>query len=209
MIRISWPHRLGRRSERSTAAPGRAGGWGGKPAISRLSAPRLLVGSVALAALCCLSGLLATSGASFTYGSHNEDNVFTAGTISLINSSGGMYVVEASGLRPGQSAAGTLMLTNEGDFTAGCVVGTGSIVDTPSSPGLSRALAVKIEDVTGAAQTVWTGPAEALTSAAIGRLAIGETRSYRVTISFPQAGADPRLQGASTTIELVFTGVTE
>lgn len=187
----------------------RTGGWGGKPAIRRLSAPRLVVGLIAVAAFCCFSGLLATSGASYTDGSHNAGNVFTAGNLTLVNSSGGMYVVEASGLRPGQSVAGTLKLTNEGDFTAGCFMSVGSVADTPSSPGLSGALALKVEDVTGAAQTVWTGPLESLTSAFIGRLAVGETRTFRVTVSFPPASADPRLQGATTAIELVFTGVAE
>ncbi len=152
---------------------------------------------------------MATSGASFTKDSHNPGGDFTAGNLRLINSAGGAYVIDATGLRPGQSITGTVALTNEGDFTAGCTLAASALTDTPSSAHLSGALTLKIEDVTTTASTLWSGAIDSLTSLTLNPLGLDATRSYRFTVTFPLAKATPSLQGATTALTILFTGVAQ
>ena len=118
-------------------------------------------------------------------------------------------MIDATGLRPGQSITGTVALRNEGDFTAGCTLRGARITDTPSSSHLSGALTLKIEDVTTTAISLWSGTIDSLTSLTLTPLALGATRSYRFTVTFPLAKASPSLQGASTAFTILFTAVAQ
>ena len=207
-MRQTWPYRLGDQSQetgRRTERRPRSG----KPANSRLSATRLLTALVLLLAVCGLSGLIATSGATFTKDSRNPGGIFTAGNLRLINSAGDAYVINATGLRPGQSITGTVALTNEGDFTAGCTLAVSALTDTPSSSHLSGALTLTIEDVTATAISLWSGNIDGLTSLTLTPLELGATRSYRFTVTFPLGEASPSLQGATTALTILFTAVAQ
>ncbi len=118
-------------------------------------------------------------------------------------------MINTTGLRPGQSITGTVALTNEGDFTAGCTLAASGLTDTPSSSHLSGALTLKIEDVTTTASSLWSGTVDSLTSLTLTPLGLGQTRSYRFTVTFPQANASPSLQGASTAFTILFTAVAQ
>ncbi len=204
----AWPHRPGTESRdygrRAWRRP-----RGGKPALGRLSAIRSIVGIAVLIGLCVLTGLVSTSEALFFTNSSNPGNVLSAGTLTVINSSGDSCVLDADRLRPGQSLAGTLALTNQGDFTAGCTVAKESLVDSTPSNGLSSVLTLRIEDVTANPALLWSGILADFESTSLGSLAFGETRDYRFTLAFPLNTASPSLQGASTTMQMTFTAVTQ
>jgi hypothetical protein len=170
--------------------------------------PRLIATVVLLAVLILvLSTTIASSDARDTSVKVNAGNAFSAGSLALVNSKGGTAVISASGLMPGGSATGSLTITVQGNYTAAVTLTNAGISDTPSSPALSQALSLLVEDITGTAQTLWSGTMSTLSSVSLGQIASGSTRTYRFTVSFPSAGAVPGLQNASTTMTLRFTGV--
>jgi len=76
------------------------------------------------------------------------------------------------------------------------------------SPALSAALDLKIEDITGAAITLYQGTPAAFSSRSLGSIAPAATRTYRFTLTFPAANANSALQGATMLLRLEFMGVT-
>jgi hypothetical protein len=167
-----------------------------------------LASLLVLALLALVLQSLVFSGASFTSGSRNTGNAFAAGTLSHIDSKSGQVVLAASGLRPGQSASGTLTLTGAGDFSAKYSLSVDSLVDTPASPALSGALQLTIDDMTtGAAVQEWSGLVRNLGTVTLDTIAPGAVRTYRFTLSFPTANAVSGLQDAAMTLRLRFTGV--
>lgn len=160
-----------------------------------------------------ISAGTAASGADFVLTSSNPGNIFTAGTFRLLNSVDGGYVIDVTGLRPGESVVGTLSLTCQGDFAGAVSMKNGGISDTPSSPALSATLALRIEDITGTPQTLFNGMIGSIGSSAsldLGQFSPGETRTYQFTITFVQTAAVvPELQGATTAIQIDFVGVAQ
>jgi len=151
---------------------------------------------------------LVFSGASFTSKSGNPGNVFTAGTLSHVNSKDGQVVLSAGNLRPGQSLNGSLTITGGGDFSARYTISKVSLTDTPATPALSAALTLTIDDMTtGVAVQEWSGAVSTFSSVTVDTIAPGATRTYRFTLTYPTANAVPALQGASMTLRLQFTGV--
>jgi len=162
---------------------------------------------VVLALLAVALQSLVFSGANFTSTRGNPGNVFTAGTLSHVNSKDGQVVLNAANLRPGQSLNGSLTITGGGDFSARYTISKVSLTDTPASPALSAALTLTIDDTTGAAVQEWSGAASTFSSVTIDTIAPGATRTYRFTLTYPTATAVPALQGASMALRLQFAGV--
>jgi hypothetical protein len=177
---------------------GAAGRWG-----------RRLWGGLSLGAMLVIvaSCFVATSVATFVVRTQNPGNAFAAGSFTLLNSKDGAYVIDVAGLRPGQSTTGTLTLTNQGDYASGATISKLSITDTPASPALSGALTLMIEDITSTPQTLWNNTMSSFTSLTLTDFAKNAARTYRFTVTFPQAGATPSLQGASSVLVLKFVGV--
>ena len=165
---------------------------------------------VALIVLALLiAGTPAVSGAVFSQRTGSLGNSFAAGTFGLVNSRDGTYVLTTGALRPGQSVSGTLTLSDQGDFPGNFTITKGALTDTPVSPSLSAVLTFTIEDVTGTPTTLRTGPMNTFATLALGRFNAGESRTYRFTVTFPQSGATPALQGASSTMTLNLAGITQ
>lgn len=154
-----------------------------------------------------LSMTTGASDARVTRVSVNPGNAFSAGSLSLVNSRDGGIVISATAMMPGASANGTLTLTTQGNYTAAVTLANGGISDTPSSPALSQALTLLVEDITGTPQTLWSGTMGTFSSVSLGQIASGATRTYRLTVTFPAGSAVAGLQAANTTISLRFTGV--
>jgi len=162
-----------------------------------------------VAVIMLLSTTIGASDARFTRVSVNPGSAFSAGTFSVTNSKSGAAVITTSGLMPGGTANGTLTLTTQGNYTAAVTLTNGGITDTPSSPALSGALTLLVEDITGSAQTLWSGTMSTFSSVSLGTIATGATRTYRFTITFVAGSAVAGLQNASTTLTLKFTGVAQ
>ncbi len=165
---------------------------------------------VVLALLAVALQSLVFSGASFTSSRGNSGNTFTAGAFGHTNSKDGVLVIDAAGLWPGGSAkTGTLTITGTGDFSGAYTLTKAGVVDTPASPGLSNALTLRIEDITGTAQTLSNTTVAGFNTVSVGTIASGASRQYRFTLTYPATAADTALQGASMTLRLQFTGVAQ
>ena len=163
-----------------------------------------------LALLAVALQTLVFSGASFTSSSGNPGNTFTAGTFGHTNSKDGVLVIDAAGLWPGASKTGQLTITGTGDFSGAYTLTKAGVVDEPAAPSLSNALTLRIEDITGGpAVTLSNTTVDGFTTASLGTIASGASRQYSFTLTYPTASANIALQGASMTLRLQFTGVTQ
>jgi hypothetical protein len=170
---------------------------------------RAFVSLLAFAALAVALQSLVFSGASFTSSSGNPGTILTAGDLGHTNSMDGQLVVDAAGILPGGSKAGTLTISGTGDLPGAYTLAKTSVVDTPASPGLSTALVLTVEDITTTPRTLSNTTVASFTAVSLGTVAPGQARQYRVTLAFPAGVADPGLQGASLSLGLQFTGVTQ
>jgi hypothetical protein len=149
---------------------------------------------------------LVFSDATFTSGSANVASA-TAGDLRLANTRDGQLLIDAAGLVPGDVRSGSMTLTGEGDLAGQYVLSASGLVDTPSSPRLSDALSMTVEDGTTGA-TLYDGPVSGFSSADLGAIAPGEAHTYSVTLTYPEGTDDSRLQDATMVLSLRVVGVT-
>ena len=71
------------------------------------------------------------SGASFTAGSVNPGAIFFSGTLAHTNDAGGTFAVDASGLLPGASQTGVMILQGAGTVPARYTLSPIGLTDTP------------------------------------------------------------------------------
>ena len=152
---------------------------------------------------------VAFSGASFTAHSSNAANVFVTGSLLHINDQDSRVMISASGLCPGDSAVGTMTLTGTGTVSGVYSLDATGLVNVPASPRLSDALTLWIQDVTAAPVTLYQGTVTAFSSAALGTIDVGGSRTYRLTLAYPAGTAVAALQGASLAAGLRVTGVSQ
>ena len=145
--------------------------------------------------------------AAFSFRSANPTNNVTAASLAFTSDKDGGVIVNAAGLRPGKSQVGSATLTIAGDAAGRYTLSRTSLSDLPSGIQLSATLTLTVEDITGTPATLYSGTVAAFSSVSIGSLSPGAQRVYRFTVAFPLAGANPALQGASTTLALRFTAV--
>ncbi len=169
---------------------------------------RLLIGSrrwMLLAALALVSLALGSamfSGASFTSKSANSASL-VAGRIQLSSSQPNQAIVAASGMRPGDSRQGTISIGNQGSVAGAVTLKASGLTGT----ALAAVIDLKVEDTTGGgAVQVWSGKLGSFGSVGLGSFAAGQTRSYRLTLSWPSASNEASLQGASTSVTLEWVG---
>jgi len=168
---------------------------------------RGLLSLVVLALLGFTLGSVAFSGASFTAPIPVPDNVFVAGSLLHTNNRDGQILIAANGMAPGDSSVGTMTLSGGGTLDAAYTFTAANIDDVPGSPRLSDALRLTVEDITAAPQTLYSGPVSAFSSVPLGSIAVGASRTYRITLAYPAGTALAALQGASLSLALSVTGV--
>jgi spore coat-associated protein N len=106
--------------------------------------PRRLLG--ALAMVLAAAGLTVASGADFTAQSANPSNSFTAGTLSMSNSSDNAAILTASNMRPGDTSTGTVDIANTGSLSGAFTLTRGTPVDSDNANPLSAKLNVLVDD---------------------------------------------------------------
>lgn len=166
-------------------------------------------GILTLAVLALLAASLDSlvfSDASFTAGSSAVATV-TAGDLRHVNDQDGRLLIDAAGLVPGDVRTGRMTLTGLGDLPGRYTLSTAGLAEHPVSPRLSDTLELAIDDETGGA-TLYSGPVSGFANADLGVIGPGDTRSYSVTLTYPEGDNDARLQGATMTLTLRVTGVT-
>ena len=165
---------------------------------------RVLLTLLVLGVLAFTLQSLRMSGASYAAGSVNPANVFVAGDLAHDNDQNGRVMIVASGLEPGDSKVGTMTLTGTGTITGTFTLSASGLVDT--SPPLSEALNLTIDDITGAETPVWEGDVADFDEADLGTIAPGASRQYRLTLAYPDGTNDSALQGATMTLVLLISG---
>jgi len=170
---------------------------------------RSLLSLVVLALAAFTLATVSFSGASFVAPSADPANVFTTGTLLHSNSMDGGVVIDAGDMAPGDQSAGTMMLTGAGDLSGVYALTASGLTNVPASPRLSDALCLTVEDITAAPQTLFTGTVSSFSGVALGTIPAGATRTYRLTLSYPAGTNVAALQGASMSVALGVTGVSQ
>ena len=150
------------------------------------------------------------SGASFLRTDKDLGHVVVAGSVSHANDHPTWRSSRLRTCTRARVARGDVTLTGGEDVPAGYSVVSLGATDTPDAPGLSAALWLRIEDVTGTPATppaLFDDALSAFGTVGLATIAPGEARPFRFTLSWPSAAADPALQGAGTTVQLQFVGV--
>jgi hypothetical protein len=194
--------------------------------VSRLSAlaahPRRTVG--ALAVVLAAVGVTVGSGANFTANAANPANTFTAGTLSIDNSKGNgsaaSAILSASGMKPGDTAAGTVDIQNTGSVAGAFTLKTSNAAD--STPSILGQLDVKIVDCgaftnnnttapncTTGATTVSAANAKvnSVGTISLGSFAANEKHRYKFDVTLPSS-TDNTFQGKSGSIAFDWTATT-
>ncbi len=169
---------------------------------------RALLSLVVLGLLAVSLQSLVFSDASFSAGSANPAVAFSAGSLAHTNWSDGQVLLAADGLLPGGPArTAQLRITGGGTLSGAYTIGKVNLTDTPASPALSAALTLQITDQAGV--VLYSGTPAAFTSANLGAIAPGVTRTYQVSLAVPAANAQAALQGASMALRLRIVGVSQ
>lgn len=123
------------------------------------------------------------------------------GELSLQSSLEGQPLFTADNVGPGDSASGTVTLSNVGTLTGSLSLAAGGVSDTGGA--LSGQLQLRVEDLS-AGRLVWSGPLTGMGSLSLGTLGPGAARVYRLTASLP-ASATSAVAGSETTVSYTWT----
>ena len=171
--------------------------------------PRRLI--VALILLAVAIGVAVFTTATFTSSSASAGNMVAAGSVEIDNSHDGTAIFTASGLVPGDSANGTVQISNTGSSSGNFSLTSSNIVDTPATPPFSGKLDLLVEDVTnvGSPQTLYSGKLNAMGTIQLGKWSAGATHSYKLTATFPNGtpAEDNPYKNAKTTVDFVWNVV--
>jgi hypothetical protein len=177
--------------------------------------PRLALG--ALLTLLLAAAAVVGSGADFTASSANPSNTFAAGTMSILNSKEGTAVLSATNLRPGNSAAGTVDISNSGSLSGAFTLSRTAPVDSDTGNPLSGKLNLTIVDCgayvgatpptcgDGNDVTKYTGGTVAQMGttghlvSGLGTFAAGEKHTYQFTVVL-DTSADNNYQGDTSSV---------
>jgi spore coat-associated protein N len=165
----------------------------------------------ALAALTTAVAVAVGSSASFTATSANPSNTFAAGTLSILNSKEGLAVLTASsGMKPGDSANGTVDVQNTGSLSGVFTLSRSNIVDSDGTNPLSAKLNLVVKDCgdfssgtptcdAGDPQR-YSGTIAAMGSVSLGTFAANEKHRYEFAVTF-DASAGNAYQGDNSSVQ--------
>jgi spore coat-associated protein N len=171
--------------------------------------PRIALG--ALLTLLLAAGAVIGSGADFTAASANPSNTFATGTLSMLNSQSGSAVLTASGLRPGNTASGTVDIQNSGSLGGAFTLARGAVTNSDPANPLTGKLNLVVDDcgafsgstappcgdgddVTKYSGTVADMGTPGHTVSALGTFASGDKHRYRFSVTL-DSSADDAYQG--------------
>lgn len=174
-----------------------------------LASPELIVVVVLALVIAALSASTRRSSADI------ELTAGAGGSLTLSNSKEGSAILALGGMRPGDFVDGTVTIGNTGTIPGDLTLSTSNLVDAPGAGGgaLSSELDLVVTDITnaGSPTTVYTGKIAALTPAALGTLAAGDSRTYEFRVLFPDTGpgAENAYQGSSMSVQFDWTATND
>jgi hypothetical protein len=168
--------------------------------------------SATVAVYLALAAVAAIAAAAVESGSSGNEPLRTevGGSFSLANTREGLPVFTATNIGPGDSAKGTVEISNEGSKAIAVTLAQRGLTDVPGTNGgvLSRRLVLKVRSPSSPSP-VYEGPLAAMQPRALGRLAPGASRSYEFTVTLPANGTasarDNAFQGASVSVAYSWT----
>src|SRR6266508_1930317 len=153
----------------------------------------------ALSALIAAVAVAVGSSASFTASSANPSNTFAAGTLSILNSKEGLAVLTASGMKPGDSATGTVDVQNTGSLSGAFSLSRSNIVDSDGANPLSAKLNLVVKDCgdfSSGTPTCDAGDPQKYS----GTIAASEKHRYEFAVTF-DSGAGNAYQGDNSSVQ--------
>ena len=164
----------------------------------------------ALAVVLAAVGITVGSGASFTASAANPGNVFTTGTLTIGNTPASALLTAGS-LKPGDTATGTVDITNTGSLAGDFALKT---ANTTGYAALLAQMDLVVLDcgawtvsATGCSSgttTIYTGKVSGLTNASLGSYAGGIKHRYKFTATLP-AGTNDTFQGKTATVDFTWS----
>lgn len=162
-----------------------------------------------LAAVLAAVGVAIGSGASFTAQSANPANTFSAGTLTMSNSLDGAAILTAAGMKPGDTAQGTVDIENTGSLAGTFSLSRSALNDSDGANPMSAQLDLVVKDCGDFAAgtpscdagdpSSYSGTLAAMNgSSALGSFAASERHRYQFTVTF-NASAGNAYQGDSST----------
>lgn len=139
----------------------------------------------------------------FNSTSANPGNTATSGIMSQQNSKSGEAILTVDNLLPGQSADGTVSITNVGDAEGDFTLTASNLADTPATPAFSQVLTLVVTDGT---TEVYNGLLSDIGTVDLGTWPAGEKHDYTFTVTF-DATAGNEYQDATTTVDFTWDAV--
>ena len=138
----------------------------------------------ALATALMAVAVAAGSGATFTTHKATAANVVASGSLVQDNDKNGLAIYTGSNLKPGDTATGTVTVTN-----SGTLAGDFKLIETDSSNGFSDdMMTLRIVETRGAdSRVVYNDDIDDAGTIALGRFKSGETRTYSYVATFNSA----------------------
>ena len=137
------------------------------------------------------------------------------GALALSDSRDGAALLDVEDLAPGETAEGTVTITNDGSMPGVLSLGVFDLIDRPGAfgGGLSARLELAVEDITsGSDALVYVGTFSRFEELELLPLAPGESRAYRFQVRLPDGGVpesagsgDNAFQGSSVSAGFEWT----
>jgi len=165
---------------------------------------------LALAALTASVAVAVGSSASFSASSANPSNTFAAGTLTILNSKEGLAVLTASGMKPGDSATGTVDVQNTGSLSGAFTLAKSGIVDSDGVNPLSAKLDLVVKDCGDFSSGTptcdvgdpvkYTGTVASMGTVALGTFTASEKHRYQFAVTF-NSSAGNAYQGGTSSVQ--------
>lgn len=164
---------------------------------------------LALILLIVAAVLVGVSFAVFSTSSANAGNMFTAGTLMSTTDNDGAAILTATRMVPGDTAEGTVGVTNTGDSKGAFTLTSSGLTDDPGDNGgeLSSVLELTVVMDGDTANPVYEGPLDIADPVALGDWDGGVSHEFVFTVTFPDTGlptgpteGDNAYQGSSTSV---------
>jgi hypothetical protein len=165
----------------------------------------------ALAVVLAAAGVTVGSGANFTAKSANPANTFTTGTLTMENSKDAAAILTAGGMKPGDSASGTVDIKNTGTLSGAFSLTTSAPTNNDATYPILSQLDLKIVDcgVVTASTTpdcatgttaVYDGKVSAVGTKSLATYAKDEKHRYKFDVTLPSSTND-NYQGKTGSIQ--------
>jgi hypothetical protein len=165
-------------------------------------------GWLILLVLLVLAGIIVgVSYAAFTSTSANAGNVVAAGSLIIDDDldNGAILVVE--GLAPGETATGTVTISNVGESSGDFTLSQTGYTSTPGLNGGDLGTVLQLEITEDATTVVYSGLFSALSTVDLGNWAAGDDHTYVFEVTFPSGANDNSYQGSQVTTTYVWDAV--